>query len=179
MSCSFYHRTKMFLTVLVTVVLLVLLSILLEYLFPRHLLLNDVTTSPDNPPQFRVIQNLPENRTRNMNFVQKAYDFNKKYYAYLQPLSLQKSPSESYTAALQVAKQMPHWKIVNEDERDLRIEAVAKTPIFGFRDDIIIEIRPITQKSSAIHVRSKSRSGLGDLGINAKRIVIYLAAFNQ
>ena len=51
----------------------------------------------------------------------------------------------------------------------LRIEATDTTPLFGFKDDIVIRITPL-EAASRVDVRSASREGLGDLGTNARRI---------
>ncbi len=53
--------------------------------------------------------------------------------------------------------------------RDGIIEAVARTPILGFRDDVVVRIRP-TIDGVRIDVRSASRYGRHDLGTNAKRV---------
>src|SRR5439155_924571 len=53
--------------------------------------------------------------------------------------------------------------------RDGIIEAVARTPILGFRDDVVVRIRP-TIDGARIDVRSASRYGRHDLGTNAKRV---------
>jgi uncharacterized protein (DUF1499 family) len=53
--------------------------------------------------------------------------------------------------------------------RDGVIEAVARTPILGFRDDVVVRIRP-TVDGTRIDIRSASRYGRHDLGTNAKRV---------
>ena len=49
------------------------------------------------------------------------------------------------------------------------IEATARSPIMGFRDDVVIRISPMGQ-GTRIDVRSASRVGTHDLGANASRI---------
>ena len=66
------------------------------------------------------------------------------------------------------------WRIVAErppqaGRRDGQLEAVARTPIMGFREDVSIRIRA-TRDGSQIDVRSASRYGRHDLGSNASRI---------
>jgi len=53
--------------------------------------------------------------------------------------------------------------------RDGQIEAVARTPIMGFRDDVAVRIRT-TRDGALIDVRSASRYGKHDLGANASRV---------
>ena len=53
--------------------------------------------------------------------------------------------------------------------RDGFIEAIARTPILGFRDDVVVRVRP-TSDGTRIDVRSASRYGRHDLGTNAARV---------
>ncbi|MGB6171664.1 MAG: DUF1499 domain-containing protein, partial [Xanthobacteraceae bacterium] len=53
--------------------------------------------------------------------------------------------------------------------RDGIIEAVARTPILGFRDDVVVRVRATTD-GARIDVRSASRYGRNDLGTNASRV---------
>jgi hypothetical protein len=57
--------------------------------------------------------------------------------------------------------------------RDGRIEAVARTPVMGFREDVVIRIRG-NDEESRIDMRSSSRYGSHDIGSNASRIRDYL-----
>jgi Protein of unknown function (DUF1499) len=53
--------------------------------------------------------------------------------------------------------------------RDGIIEAVARTPILGFRDDVVVRVRA-TADGARIDVRSASRYGRHDFGTNAARV---------
>ena len=53
--------------------------------------------------------------------------------------------------------------------RDGLIEAIARTPILGFRDDVAVRVRA-THEGARIDVRSASRYGRHDLGANAARV---------
>ena len=69
------------------------------------------------------------------------------------------------------------WQIVREDPSAGRIEAVATTFWFGFKDDVLIRVSA-DAGGSRIDVRSKSRVGKGDLGTNAQRIRAYQKRLN-
>ncbi|MBT6245129.1 MAG: DUF1499 domain-containing protein [Gammaproteobacteria bacterium] len=56
------------------------------------------------------------------------------------------------------------------------IEATATTFWFGFKDDLVVRIRAEGSKS-IIDVRSVSRVGQSDLGVNAARILNFLEKF--
>src|SRR5204862_4817067 len=77
-----------------------------------------------------------------------------------------------YWHAFNVAKRMG-WDIVAFDEKTGRIEATDTTFWFGFKDDIVIRVRP-ANGGSRIDVRSLSRVGRGDTGTNARRIRAYV-----
>ncbi len=53
--------------------------------------------------------------------------------------------------------------------RDGLIEAIARTPILGFRDDVVVRVRA-TSDGARIDVRSASRYGRHDFGTNAARV---------
>src|SRR5262249_49173071 len=53
--------------------------------------------------------------------------------------------------------------------RDGYIEAVARTLIMGFRDDVAIRVRAVGQ-GARIDIRSASRYGRHDFGTNAARV---------
>jgi uncharacterized protein (DUF1499 family) len=61
-------------------------------------------------------------------------------------------------------------------QNDGHLEAEARSFWFGFVDDIVIRITP-TATGSAIDLRSTSRTGKGDLGVNAKRIKQFFDTF--
>jgi uncharacterized protein (DUF1499 family) len=69
------------------------------------------------------------------------------------------------------------WQIVREDPSAGRIEAVATTLWFGFKDDVVIRVAA-DGAGSRIDIRSKSRVGVGDLGTNAQRIRAYQKRLN-
>ena len=70
------------------------------------------------------------------------------------------------------------WDVVarapSDGKSDARLEAIATSRWFGFRDDIVIRIRP-DGSGSKVDIRSKSRVGRSDLGVNAERIREFVA----
>jgi uncharacterized protein (DUF1499 family) len=93
-------------------------------------------------------------------------------YPDIQPLVIQMPAQEAFAKARAAAQQMG-WEIVSSDPAAGRIEAVASTFWFGFRDDVTVRVTP-QGAASRIDVRSKSRVGRGDAGTNARRIRAYL-----
>ena len=135
----------------------------------------DVTTDPIDPPRFEAIARL---RPRDANPVTYAglYTAEQQRVAYsdIEPDLTNSSPQEAYDAALKVITKRK-WHIVDARPpqpaapREGRIEAVARTPILGFRDDIVVRVRATTD-GARIDVRSASRYGRHDLGANAARV---------
>jgi uncharacterized protein (DUF1499 family) len=66
------------------------------------------------------------------------------------------------------------WDVVARAPADGRLEAIATSQWFGFNDDIVVRIRP-EGTGSRIDIRSKSRVGESDLGVNARRIRDFIA----
>ena len=74
------------------------------------------------------------------------------------------------------------WLVIDErppqpPRRDGRIEAVARTPIMGFREDVSIRITP-DGEGSRVDIRSSSRYFESDLGSNAARVTKLIEDIN-
>jgi len=88
-------------------------------------------------------------------------------------------PGNSIFAAAENVAAGMGWDIAASVPAEGRIEATATTRIYGYKDDIVIRIRPTMESTTEIDVRSASRVGLGDLGANAARISAFLAALDD
>ena len=141
-------------------------------------LINDITTTPDDPPSFRRAALLPENRGRDMTYPLVNIAPQRKAYPDLKPAVRDDSPESAYEAVLAAARRMPRWSIIGADAAARVIEAVATTGLMRFKDDVVIEVRP-KGTGSAVHMRSKSRAGKGDLGANAARIRAFFAELSR
>ena len=67
-----------------------------------------------------------------------------------------------------------HWRLLttrapSETDETAHIEAVAATPIFGFRQDVAIRIVP-DGDGALVDMRSAARNAAHDLGADAERI---------
>jgi hypothetical protein len=87
-------------------------------------------------------------------------------------VDLKASPGEAFARASAAARDMG-WEVAAADPAAGRIEAVATTFWFGFRDDVTVRVAP-QEAGSRVEVRSKSRVGRGDAGTNARRVRDYL-----
>ena len=87
-------------------------------------------------------------------------------------------PSELHKAALTVAEQRG-WMLTADlppgmPDEPTRFQAVAVSPLYGFRDDVAVRILP-DPVGARLDIRSASQVGLHDLGANARRIRGFLA----
>jgi len=149
----------------------------LGYRLPQ---INDITTDPIDPPRFETVGRL---RSRQANPIAYAglyaAEQQKAAYPDIVPLDLDVSPQAAYDATMAVITKR-RWQVINarapQGGREGYIEAVARTLIMGFRDDVAIRIRAIPRRLGArVDVRSASRYGRGDFGTNARRIRALLA----
>jgi uncharacterized protein (DUF1499 family) len=69
------------------------------------------------------------------------------------------------------------WEVVSIDRATGRIEATDTSLFFRFKDDIVIRVRPASSNldTSVVDVRSVSRVGQHDFGVNANRVRAFLA----
>jgi hypothetical protein len=148
--------------------------------YPR---LNDITTDTVDPPAFEAAAAL---RPASANPVAypgpSAARMQLAAYPDLQPLRVGVSLAEAYDAADAVVHDQG-WRIVggrppSEQGGSVRIEAVARTLLMGFKDDVAIRI---SEEFGGVRVdmRSASRYGSHDLGANARRIQAFIFALRE
>jgi uncharacterized protein (DUF1499 family) len=144
----------------------------LGYRAYRLPMINDVTTDPINPPRFDVVARLRPRGTVDYAGLYAA-ELQRAAYPDIEPLAVAATPQIAFEEAIKIINKRK-WRIVVErspqaGRREGQIEAVARTPILGFRDDVAVRIRPDSD-GAVIDVRSASRFGRHDIGANAARI---------
>lgn len=135
--------------------------------------IHDITTDTINVPAFVAIT--PELRgpdTNPVSYDPKIAPLQTAAFPDLKPLTLPDAPAAAFDRALAAAKARK-WTIVAADAATGRIEATDAVPWWGFKDDVVVRLTP-DGSGTRIDVRSKSRVGEGDLGVNAQRIKDYL-----
>jgi uncharacterized protein (DUF1499 family) len=135
----------------------------------------DVTTDPIDPPRFEALARLrPREGTNNVIYAGLyAAEQQRMAYPEIEPLRVTGTPQQAFKAATTVMEKRK-WAVIAAIEpltgrREGRIEAVARTPIMGFRDDVVVRIR-LDPDGAVIDARSASRYGRHDLGTNAARV---------
>jgi uncharacterized protein (DUF1499 family) len=150
-----------------------------QYVIRRSTLpaIHDITTDTVNPPQFSAVLAARareraasvDDRSPQLAQLQQAA------YPDLTPLTIQVSKARAFQEALGVAKSMPGWIIVASDADAGRIEASQQSRWFRFTDDIVIRVVG-GELGARIDMRSTSRQGISDYGVNSARIRAYMAA---
>jgi uncharacterized protein (DUF1499 family) len=137
--------------------------------------INDVTTDVQSPPEF---SSLVRRRGPGANpaiypgesFAQEQA----RAYPDLKPMVLDRSREEAFELAAEAVRKL-RMDIVREDApgddpgQPGMIEAVDRTLILGFYDDVAIRVTG-NETSARVDIRSASRFGRFDLGRNAERI---------
>jgi uncharacterized protein (DUF1499 family) len=140
--------------------------------------IHDITTDITNPPAFvhvlplrKDAYNKPEYGGPDVAAQQT------KAYPDIKTLALDMATDKAFSKALDIAKNMS-WEIVAAEPKEGRIEATATTFWMGYKDDIVIRIKA-HDKMSNVDIRSESRVGKSDFGVNAKRIRIFLSEMQK
>jgi uncharacterized protein (DUF1499 family) len=128
----------------------------------------------EDPPRFETLLRARAEAPNKADYGgAKVAEQQKRGYPDIAPLISTLAPERAFARALDAAR-AEGWEIASSDPAKGRIEATATTPWFGFKDDIVVRVRP-AQGGSRIDVRSVSRVGGSDIGENAKRVRHYLA----
>ena len=142
-----------------------------EYAARTYPPINDISTDTEDPPVFWDMPNPTEYPGAQNAALQRAA------YPDLAPSILTVAPGRAYALALALTKDKG-WEIVADEPHDGRIEAVDRSFLFGFTDEIIIRISS-ADGGARVDLRSRSRIGRIDRGVNAKRIRAFLAALKE
>ena len=99
----------------------------------------------------------------------------REYYGDIAPIRVPWSIDETIVRARRLAEARG-WQIVTHDPANGILEAVATSRFFRFKDNIVVRARPVNDGGGAIvDMRSISRVGVSDVGVNAARVRSFLA----
>ena len=137
--------------------------------------IHDITTDPIDPPRFEALARLRTGDGANTAVYAGLYsaELQQKAWPDIEPLQLEIPVDRAYAITLQLVNKRK-WLVIDErspqpPRRIGRIEAVARTPIMGFREDVSIRVTP-DGEDSRVDIRSASRYFESDLGSNAARV---------
>ncbi len=63
------------------------------------------------------------------------------------------------------------WDISSTFDEEHTLAAVVTTPLFGFKDDVMIKLQRGAGDTVIVSMRSQSRTGKGDLGTNTRHVL--------
>lgn len=135
--------------------------------------IHDISTDTAAPPAFVAVLPLRQAGSNSAAYAPEIAAAQRAAYPEIGPKVLKVPSGEAFARAERAAKAMG-WQIVAASAADQRIEATDTTLLFGFKDDVVIRLTPQAD-GTRIDVRSASRVGVSDLGMNARRIAAYLA----
>jgi len=139
--------------------------------------INDITTDFDNCPEFTHAMQLNANHGRDMKYDRAKYaDKQLQGYGPLAPLKMPEPPDDAFKTVQRTAAQMPNWTVTTADPSTRTLEGYSTSSLFHFNDDFVIQVRPGEGGGSLLEMRSKSRDGIGDFGVNHQRIKDFFAA---
>src|SRR6201996_979992 len=146
--------------------------------------IHDITTDPIDPPRFEALARLRTGEGTNPAVYAGLYSAEQQRSAYpdIETVELEIPVQRAYEITLQLVNRRK-WLVIDErapqpPRRIGRIEAVARTPIMGFREDVSIRVTP-DGEDSRVDIRSSSRYFESDLGSNAARVTKLINDINN
>jgi uncharacterized protein (DUF1499 family) len=147
-------------------------------------ILKDVTTDPIDPPRFEALSRLRSGDGTNTAVYAGLYsaEQQRRYYPDIEPVELEIPVQRAFDITRQLVTKRK-WLVIDErpplpPRRIGRIEAVARTPIMGFREDVSIRVTA-DGEDSRVDIRSSSRYFESDLGSNAARVTKLIDDINS
>src|SRR6201996_6059289 len=121
--------------------------------------IHDITTDPIDPPRFDALARLRSGDGTNTAVYAGLYSAEQQRQAYphIEPIALETPAQRAYELSLQLVNKRK-WLVIDDrppqpPRRIGRIEAVARTPIMGFREDLSIRVSP-DDEDSRVDIRS-------------------------
>jgi len=141
--------------------------------YPR---IHDITTDAGDPPslEFSAAMRVEEHGAPPGYPGAETAAIQRRAYPGIAPAELALPPDAAFARSLAIARDKG-WTIVKSDPGAGIVDAYDRSFWFGFTDDVAIRIRP-DGTGSRVDIRSASRQGHGDLGVNAARVRGFLAA---
>ena len=138
--------------------------------------LNDISTDTQNPPTYDALVALRPKNSNSLDYPDNAASLQAERFPVIKPIESRLSKEAAFEHALAIVNESG-WELVSQNKEQGKIEAVASTLFFGFKDDIVIRIQA-KGEMSVVDIRSHSRIGKGDKGKNAERVNGFIKAFN-
>lgn len=147
--------------------------------------IHDVATNVDDYPRFYRLTVRDDNLARVPDMGRREWAalpprerwkaIHREYYGDIAPIRVPWSVEETIVRARRLGEARG-WDIVTYDPANGILEAVDTSRFFRFKDNIVVRARPLSAGGGAIvDMRSISRVGVSDIGVNAHRVRDFLA----
>ncbi len=147
--------------------------------------IHDVTTNLDNPPTFAVLEMRKDNlrgvpgdkdpEFRGLDALERWQKMHRDAYGDIRPLTI-RAPQADVMAKAEGLVKKRGWDIAAVDVAQGRIEATDTVALLKFKDDMVLRIIPAARDGeTVVDMRSISRIGQSDLGVNARRVREFMA----
>lgn len=135
--------------------------------------IHDITTDMESPPEFSAIVRVRADSPNPPEYSgPETAEMQRKAYPEIQPLIVSTDMQDVMDAAV-ILLNRREWELVAVNRKEGRIEATETLPWFGFKDDVVLRFTE-TDSETRVDMRSKSRVGRGDVGVNAQRVDDFL-----
>lgn len=128
--------------------------------------INDISTDTEDPPVYWFTVTPTDYPAQNAAPQRSAYPN-------VRPLVLPIPVEDAFAEALALVETRG-WEGLSADPAENQIEAIARSRVFGFEDEVAVRVTDV-EAGSRIDMRSRSRIGQIDRGANARRIEAFLA----
>lgn len=151
--------------------------------------IHDIATDLGDVPQFRVLpvradnlETVPDQGRPELEALppeERWKAIHREAYGDIKPIRVRWSVPETIARAEALAERRG-WDIAFVDAADGRMEATATTFFFRFKDDVVVRARPAPEgEGTIVDMRSISRVGVSDVGVNAERVREFLKDLRQ
>lgn len=147
--------------------------------------IHDISTDLADPPAFRELALRADNldavpgegeaEMQGLNPQQRWVVVHQKAYGDIRSVRINEPVPTVIAKAERLAKARG-WDVAISLPEEGRLEATETSAFFRFKDDVVLRVKPTdTGEGSIVDMRSVSRVGASDLGVNAKRVRSFLA----
>jgi len=140
--------------------------------------INDVTTDTEMPPAFLNVNFIRKSNENSLTYNYDNAPIQNEYYQDIKPIFTKVNKDDVYETVSALVERRG-WEVVSQYSQAGLLEATARTPIFGFRDDVIIRVMKVDDHTVRIDMRSCSRIGSGDYGLNAERVETFMTDLSK
>jgi uncharacterized protein (DUF1499 family) len=135
--------------------------------------IHDITTDIQSPPEVVAMTRLRADAPNPPEYAgEETAQQQREAYPNIQPLVVDE-PVQEVIDEIVVLISAREWELVSINRKDGRVEATEELAWFGFKDDVVFRVTE-TDEGTRVDMRSKSRIGRSDVGVNADRIEQFL-----